>query len=138
MIRLLRIWKDHVKHDQHDVLLSSHPYHLAASTSMGALNQTSQEQRSAPESVASQPSLSFSLDDVMFDLPLSWLLSKSAREDLKAQVTETRDVGTGAFTNKTNLQPDSPSNLRAFEAELCTLYSRRIPEAPRQISKIQR
>lgn len=36
MIRLLRIWKDHVKDDQHDVLLSSHPYHLAASTSMGA------------------------------------------------------------------------------------------------------
>lgn len=64
----------------------------------------------------------------MFDYRSHGFCRKSAREDLKAQVTETRDVGTGAFTNKTNLQPDSSSNIRAFEAELSTLYSMWISE----------
>jgi hypothetical protein len=47
IIRLLRTWKHQVKDDQHDVLLSSHPYPISRRQLqwyIGALNQTSQKE----------------------------------------------------------------------------------------------
>lgn len=64
-------------------------------------------------------------------LPLSWLLSKSARADISAQVSATAGIGGGVAPDATNLQPDPPSNKRSFNAVLTALAAHRPPEARR-------
>ncbi|MCU1305618.1 MAG: hypothetical protein JWN45_313 [Acidobacteriaceae bacterium] len=104
---------------------------------IGALKQTSAEQarpdrgetaaRIGDNSVVEIAEFQLRRRDVR--LPLSWLLSKSAREDIKAQVAETRADRLGALTEKTNLQPDNPSNKKAFEAVVRVLNSNKAPKA---------
>jgi hypothetical protein len=65
-------------------------------------------------------------------LPLSWLLSKSARDDISAQVAATVEIGRGLAPGATNLQPDPPSNKRSFDTVLAALATHQAPEARRE------